>query len=146
MKELEFYSGSFNTVLPLPFADDGVFAGFPSPAQDYTDKTLDFNEEIIRHPSATFYARVLGDSMEGAGIDNGDIVIVDRALTPVDGDIVVAFINNEFTLKYIDLSKKEKGIIILKPANDKYKPIRIKPGDELSVWGVVSSVIKRFRV
>lgn len=145
MKQLEIYSGDFSSTLPLPYADGGVFAGFPSPAQDYTDKTLDFNEELIQHPAATFYAKVLGDSMEGAGIEPGDIVVVDRALDPRDGDIVVAFINREFTLKYLDMSHKDKGLIILKPANDKYKPIKLHMGDELLIWGVVSSIIKRLR-
>ena len=145
MKELEIFSGDYTSSLPLQYADAGVFAGFPSPAQDYMDRSLDFNREIIRHPAATFYAKVLGQSMEGAGIDSGDIVVVDRALEPRDGDIVVACLNGEFTLKYIDLSRKGEGIICLRPDNKRYDPIYMKEGDELMVWGVVSSVIKRFR-
>ena len=145
MKDIEILSGEFDSELPLQYADGGVFAGFPSPAQDYMDRSLDFNREIIMHPAATFYAKVKGQSMEGAGIDSGDILVVDRALDPRDGDIVVACINGEFTLKYIDLSKKEEGIVCLRPDNDRYEPIYLKEGDELVVWGVVSSVIKRFR-
>ena len=145
MKELEIYSGDYSTRLSLQYADGGIFAGFPSPAQDYMDRSLDFNREIIKHPAATFYAKVLGQSMEGAGIDTGDIVVVDRALDPRDGDIVVACINGEFTLKYIDLSKKDQGIICLRPDNDRYEPIYMHEGDELMVWGVVSSVIKMLR-
>lgn len=145
MKQLEIYSGDYSTSLSLKFADDGIFAGFPSPAQDYMDRSLDFNREIIRHPAATFYARVVGQSMEGAGIDTGDIVVVDRALEPRDGDIVVACINGEFTLKYIDMSRSKDGVICLRPDNDKYEPIYLHDGDQLVVWGVVSSVIKRFR-
>ena len=145
MKELEIFSGDYTSSLPLQYADAGVFAGFPSPAQDYMDRSLDFNREIIRHPAATFYAKVLGQSMEGAGIDSGDRVVVDRALEPRDGDIVVACLNGEFTLKYIDLSRKGEGIICLRPDNKRYDPIYMKEGDELVVWGVVSSVIKRFR-
>ena len=145
MNEIKVFKGEFKSILPLQYADGGIFAGFPIPAQDYMDKTLDFNREIIRHPAATFYAKVQGQSMEGAGIDSGDIIVVDRALEPRDGDIVVACINGEFTLKYIDLSKKEKGIVCLRPDNDRYEPIYLREGDELIVWGVVSSVIKRFR-
>ena len=145
MKDIEIISGVYTSELPLKYADAGIFAGFPSPAQDYMDKSLDFNREIIRHPAATFYAKVLGQSMEGAGIDTGDIVVVDRALDPRDGDIVVACINGEFTLKYIDLSKRDQGIICLRPDNNKYDPIFLQEGDQLVVWGVVSSVIKRFR-
>lgn len=145
MNEVEIFSGEFNTKLSLEYADGGIFAGFPSPAQDYIDRSLDFNRDIIKHPAATFYAKVIGQSMEGAGIDSGDIIVVDRALEPRDGDIVVACINREFTLKYIDLSKKDKGIVCLRPDNDRYEPIYMHEGDELIVWGVVSSVIKRFR-
>ena len=145
MNEVEIFSGEFNTKLSLEYADGGIFAGFPSPAQDYIDRSLDFNRDIIKHPAATFYAKVIGQSMEGAGIDSGDIIVVDRALEPRDGDIVVACINGEFTLKYIDLSKKDKGIVCLRPDNDRYEPIYMHGGDELIVWGVVSSVIKRFR-
>ena len=145
MNEVEIFSGEFNTKLSLEYADGGIFAGFPSPAQDYIDRSLDFNRDIIKHPAATFYAKVIGQSMEGAGIDSGDIIVVDRALEPRDGDIVVACINGEFTLKYIDLSKKDKGIVCLRPDNDRYEPIYMHEGDELIVWGVVSNVIKRFR-
>ena len=145
MNEIEIFSGEFNTKLSLEYADGGIFAGFPSPAQDYIDRSLDFNRDIIKHPAATFYAKVLGQSMEGAGIDSGDIIVVDRALEPRDGDIVVACINGEFTLKYIDLSKKDKGIVCLRPDNERYEPIYMHEGDELIVWGVVSSVITRFR-
>ena len=145
MNEVEIFSGEFKTKLSLEYADGGIFAGFPSPAQDYIDRSLDFNRDIIKHPAATFYAKVIGQSMEGAGIDSGDIIVVDRALEPRDGDIVVACINGEFTLKYIDLNKKEKGIVCLRPDNDRYEPIYMHEGDELIVWGVVSSVIKRFR-
>ena len=145
MNEVEIFSGEFNTKLSLEYADGGIFAGFPSPAQDHIDRSLDFNRDIIKHPAATFYAKVIGQSMEGAGIDSGDIIVVDRALEPRDGDIVVACINGEFTLKYIDLSKKNKGIVCLRPDNDRYELIYMHEGDELIVWGVVSNVIKRFR-
>lgn len=144
-KELIITSGSFESVLPLPFADGGVRAGFPSPAQDYIDKTLDFNKELIAHPAATFYAKVVGLSMIEAGIDEGDIIVVDRALDPRDGDIVVAFVNGEFTMKYLDLSQRDRGVIWLRPGNPDFPAFRITPDDECTVWGVVAKVIKNFR-
>ena len=145
MKELEFYKGDFSGTLPLQYADSGIFCGFPSPAQDYMDRTLNFNEDIIQHPSATFYAKALGDSMVEAGIEEGDILVIDRALDPRDGDIVIAFVNGEFTVKYLDISKKDRGIVRLVPGNKRYKPIVMHDGDQLIVWGVVSNIIKRLR-
>lgn len=144
-KEIEIYSGEFSGDIRLQFADAGIFCGFPSPAQDYIDKTLNLNEEIIPHPAATFYAKAMGDSMEDAGIEEGDILVIDRALDPRNGDIIVAHINGEFTVKYLDISKKDKGIVRLVPGNKRYHPIVMHDGDELQVWGVVSSVIKRLR-
>lgn len=145
MKELEIYSGSFDTILNLPYADQGIRAGFPSPAQDYMDKSLDFNKELIEHPSATFYANVIGLSMLNAGISEGDTIVIDRALEPRQNDIVVAFVNGEFTMKYLDLSHKDQGVIWLRPGNDDYPAFRITPDDELTIWGVVSKVIKNLR-
>lgn len=145
MKEIEIYSSDLHTVLSMPYADGGIRAGFPSPAQDYIDRSLDINRDLISHPAATFYARVVGVSMIDAGIDEGDILVIDRALTPRQGDIVVAFINGEFTVKYIDLSQQDFGKILLKPANDKFEPITISDNDEFTVWGVVSKIIKNLR-
>ena len=145
MKELEFIKGEFSAVLSLPFADGGIRAGFPSPAQDYVDRSLDFNRELIRHPAATFYARVVGLSMVGAGIDEGDILVVDRSLEPRQGDIVVAWVEGEFTLKYLDLSLSESGIIQLCPGNDDFPVLRVGPDEEFQIWGVVAKVIKSFR-
>lgn len=145
MKELEIYSGSFESILELPYADQGIRAGFPSPAQDYMDKSLDFNKELIQHPSATFYAKVVGLSMINAGINEGDIIVIDRSLEPRQNDIVVAFVNGEFTMKYLDLSHQNQGEIWLRPDNDDYPAFCITPDDELTIWGVVSKVIKNFR-
>ena len=144
-KELEILKGGFKTKLPLPYADEGVQAGFPSPAQDYIDKSLDFNRELIKHPSATFYAKVAGDSMIGAGISEGDIVVIDRAVDPEQNDIVVAFINGEFTMKYLDLSEMHKQLIWLRPANPSYHPIKVTEVEDFKVWGVVIKVIKNFK-
>ena len=145
MNELELYSGDFTSVLNLPYAEGGIRAGFPSPAQDYMDQTLDFNKEIIQHPAATFYAKVVGVSMVEAGIDEGDIVIIDRSLEPRQNDIVVAFINGEFSMKYLDLSEQALGTIWLRPGNDKFPAFKITPDDQFTIWGVVAKVIKSCR-
>lgn len=144
-KELEIFRGGFNTRLPLPYAEAGVQAGFPSPAQDYVDRSLDFNRELIAHPSATFYAKVVGRSMIDAGISEGDIVVIDRAVEPRQNDIVVAFINGEFTMKYIDFSEIRKKRIWLRPGNADFPPIKVTDAEDFRVWGVVVKVIKNFR-
>lgn len=145
MKELEMHSGEFSTALSLPFADGGIRAGFPSPAQDSMDCSIDFNRELIAHPAATFYARVVGVSMVDAGIDEGDIIVIDRALEPRQNDIVVAVINGEFSMKYLDLSERDRGVIYLRPANPAYPSFRITADDEFLVWGVVTKIIKSLR-
>lgn len=142
MNELLILSGEFSGGHPLPFASGGVKAGFPSPAQDYMAESLDFDKDLIEHPAATFYARVVGDSMIDAGISEGDIVVIDKALEPEQGDIVVAFIDGEFTLKFIDFTHKDDGYIELVPANKKYSRIRVYPSDNFKVWGVLAWSIK----
>lgn len=137
--------GVFDTKLPLPYAEMGIQAGFPSPAQDYIDKSLDFNKELIQHPSSTFYAKVVGNSMINAGISEGDIMVIDRSLTPEQDDIVVALLNGEYTVKYLDLSERKKKRIWLKPANPDYSPIKVTPADNFVIWGVVTKVIKNLR-
>lgn len=144
-KEVEFIKGDFASLLSLPFADGGIRAGFPSPAQDYVDRSLDFNRELIRHPAATFYARVVGLSMIEAGIDEGDIIVVDRSLEPRQNDVVVAWINGEFTLKYLDLSQSDQGVIWLRPGNPEFPAISIRTEEDFQIWGVVAKVIKNFR-
>lgn len=140
-----FIKGEFETKLPLPFVEMGIQAGFPSPAQDYIDKSLDFNKELIQHPSSTFYAKVVGNSMIHAGIAEGDIMVIDRSLTPEQDDIVVALLNGEYTVKYLDLSERKKKRIWLKPANPDFKPIKVTPTDSFVIWGVVTKVIKNLR-
>lgn len=144
-KELEIFRGGFSTPLPLPYADMGIQAGFPSPAQDYVDKSLDFNRELIEHPSATFYAKVVGFSMIEAGISEGDIVVIDRAVEPRQDDIVVVFLDGEFTIKYIDFSDMKHNRIWLRPANSEFRPIKVTATDDFRVWGVVIKVIKSLR-
>lgn len=115
-----------------------VSAGFPSPASDYIDKSIDLNEILIKNKPATFLVRALGDSMVNCGIFPGDILIVDKSITPAHKNIVIAILNGEFTVKKLI---KEKEKIILRPENPKYKDFEIKEDDDFKIWGVVTFVI-----
>ncbi len=123
------------------FFTSRVEAGFPSPADDYLEGTLDLNEHLIRRPAATFFLRVSGDSMTGAGIYPGDILIVDRSLTPADGRIVIAVVDGELTVKRLS---RRRGRIRLLPENPRYPPIEITAEQDLRVWGVVVHAIHSF--
>ena len=135
---LDIYSAQTDTELNLLLIE-GVRAGFPSPAADFIDVSIDLNKHLIKHPSATFYARAKGDSMKDAGIFDGDLLIVDKSIDPADGKIAICFINGEFTVKRI---KKEKDELWLIRANAAYQPIKIEEGGSLIIWGVVTHVIK----
>jgi DNA polymerase V len=141
MNSITLLDSEFSKELELQIAPE-LRAGFPSPAEEYLQDSLDFNRDLIKHPESTFYGRVCGDSMIDAGINDGDIAVIDKAREAHNGSIVVAYINNEFTIKYLDTTHKEEGYIELRPANDKYKPIRIDEGDDFEVWGVVVYTIK----
>ena len=141
---MKLFIGEFKKKLDLLIAPQ-IKAGFPSPAEDYLHESLDFNRDLIKHPEATFYGRVDGDSMIDAGIYDGDIAVIDRSLEPMNGDIVVGYINGEFTIKFLDLTHKKEGYIELRPANKNYQPIRINEFDEFEVWGVVVWTIKKWR-
>ena len=139
-EELEFYSAETTTELKIPLFESGVSAGFPSPADDYLDLPIDLNEFLIKHPAATFYVRVKGNSMEGAGIRNGDLLIVDRAEEPRNKSIVLGVINGEFTVKRI---KKKGSDLYLMPDNPEFKPIKIDDNMNFQVWGVVTYVVHK---
>ncbi|MCR4828884.1 MAG: translesion error-prone DNA polymerase V autoproteolytic subunit [Bacteroidales bacterium] len=141
MEDINIIDSQFEEDLHLLLAPE-IRAGFPSPAEEYLRDSLDFNRDLIRHPEATFYGRVKGDSMIDAGIADGDIAVIDRSKEPRNGSIIVAYINNEFTIKYLDTTHKAEGYIELRPANKKYKTIRINTDDEFEVWGVVVYTIK----
>ena len=141
---IKIIQGDFEQGLELQLSP-GIKAGFPSPADDYMVDSLDFNRDMIRHPEATFYGRVFGDSMVEAGISDGDFAVIDRSLEPRNGDIVVAYVNNEFTIKYLDLTHKDEGYIELRPANSHYPTFRVDSNDEFEVWGVVVWTIKNWR-
>ena len=116
-------------------------AGFPSPAADYSEEALDLNTYLVCNKPATFMFSVKGDSMIGASIEDGDKVVVDRALNPKHRDIVVAVINGEYTIKRLF---KHMGRVELRPENPTYQPIKFKDGTELQVWGVVVGVVRRY--
>lgn len=144
MSKIQLIKGEFKEQLDLLIAPQ-IKAGFPSPAEDYLHDSIDFNRDLIKHPEATFYGRVDGDSMIEAGICHGDIAVIDRSLEARNGDVIVAYINNEFTIKYLDLKHRKDGYIELRPANKKYTPIRIDESDSFEVWGVVVWTIKSWR-
>lgn len=124
----------------LPLLTSTVAAGFPSPADDHIDARLDLNEHLIQHQSATFFLRAVGDSMRDAGIHSGDLLIVDRAIQPVDGRVVIAVVDGEFTVKRYRQEGRH-GRPWLEAANPAYAPVRLLPGQELRIWGVVTNAV-----
>lgn len=131
---------------------EAVHAGFPSPAQDYMNPCIDLNAELVRHPVATYYGRVVGDSMVDAGVDEGDILVIDKSLDPSEGDMAVCFVDGEFTLKTISFKDPSTGKaplarngLWLLPANRSYPPIHITDSNDFTVWGIVTYIIKKVK-
>ena len=122
----------------LPVFTARISAGFPSPAADYEEGKLDLNKHLIKNPPATFFVRVSGDSMEGAGIHDGDLLIVDRSVEPKSGKVVIAVLNGELTVKRLRISR---GKYSLEPENKNYSIQKITKDMEFEVWGVVTNVI-----
>ena len=139
---LDFYTADLTTSLELPLAASGISAGFPSPAEDFQEISLDLNKTLVKHPAATFYARVKGSSMMDAGISDGDLLVIDKSLDPKDGDIAVCFLDGEFTVKRIAV--QNDGIYLM-PANSEFKPIRISDENDFLIWGIVAYVIHKTR-
>jgi len=123
-----------------PMAGVRISAGFPSPADDYMEAGIDLNRELIRNPGATFFGRVKGFSMQDAGISDGDVLVIDKSLEPVNGAVAVCFLDGEFTVKRIRL---ERDGLFLVPENKEFQPIRITPDNDFLVWGIVTYVIKK---
>ncbi|MEN8125514.1 MAG: translesion error-prone DNA polymerase V autoproteolytic subunit [Bacteroidota bacterium] len=138
-KTIEFFSAETTIELDLPFVEYGISAGFPSPADDFLDISIDLNKELIQNPSATFYGRVKGDSMVDAGLSDGDLLIIDKSLEPTNDKIAVCFIDGEFTVKRIRI---ERDIIWLIAENKNYKPIKVTSDNDFIIWGIVTTVIK----
>ena len=120
--------------------EQGISAGFPSPADDFKEVRISLDKELVRNQESTFYARVSGNSMENAGLSDGDLIVIDRALDPVKNKIAVCFLDGEFTVKRII---KRGNKLYLKPENKDYNEIEIKDDNQLIIWGIVTYVIKK---
>lgn len=142
MKTIEIHTIDLSTSLPLQYADEGIRAGFPSPAQDYMEQAIDLNKEIVKHPASTFYGRVVGDSMRDEGIEEGDILVIDKSLEFIDNDLAVCFIDGEFTVKRVQL---EEDYAWLVPANPDYPKIKVSKDNDFIIWGIVTYTIKKNR-
>lgn len=140
-ENITFYSVSTESEIELPLIAGGIKAGFPSPAADFADASIDLNKTIIKHPATTFYGRVSGDSMKDLGIHDGDLLVIDKSLEPQNGKIAVCSIDGEFTFKTIKIENDHCWLI---PANDDYKPIKVTEENDFIIWGIVTHVIKSF--
>lgn len=138
--KIEVWSLKQGAKLPLPLFLDRISAGFPSPAGDYMETRLDLNEHLIKHPAATFFVRVSGDSMIGGGIHPGDILVVDRALDAADGQVVIAAVNGELLVKRLQRVQDQTYLYADNPA---YAPIKIDAETDFQIWGVVTNSIHK---
>ena len=137
---LSFFVPKKETGLDAILINTGISAGFPSPAGDYKQERISLDKELIKNQEATFFARVSGESMVNAGLEDGDLIIIDRSIEPENNKIAVCYIDGEFTVKRV---VTKKGNLYLKPENENYKEIKIIEGNELIIWGIVTYVIKR---
>jgi DNA polymerase V len=137
--KLSFFRPDFESERQIPFIKEGVSAGFPSPAADFMETNIDLNKELSKNPLATFYIKVKGNSMIDAGINDKDVLVVDRSLDPQNNKIAICFIDGEFTVKRIQV---EKDFLYLMPENTKFAPIKVTEENELIIWGIVTYVIK----
>lgn len=138
-KKLSFFIPNPENALELPYIEGGIKAGFPSPAIDFEGDAINLDKFLVKNQLATFYAKADGNSMTGAGIDDGDIMVIDRSLEPKDGKIAVCFIDGEFTVKRI---KVKKDGFYLMPENKDFEPIKIIESNQFIIWGIVTYVIK----
>ena len=137
-KKLKFFIPDLENSQELPFVG-GIKAGFPSPAADFEDDKISLDKVLVKNREATFYAKASGTSMTGAGIDNGDIMVIDRSLEPTENKIAVCCIDGEFTVKRIKI--KKDGLYLV-PENKDFEPIKITESNQFIVWGIVTYVIK----
>lgn len=140
-KSIELYVPDMSSEVTIPFFDIGISAGFPSPADDFIESSIDLNKELIKHEYTTYFARVKGHSMKNAGIYDGDLLIIDKSLEPQNNKIAVCQIDGEFTVKRI---KIEKDVIWLIAENEDYQPIKVTPENNFVIWGIVVHSIKSF--
>lgn len=139
-QKLTFFRPDFNSEIHIPYITEGVSAGFPSPAADFMETNIDLNKELSENPLATFYIKVKGNSMIDAGINDKDVLVVDRSLEPQNNKIAICCIDGEFTVKRIQV---EKDCLYLMPENPNYEPIKVTEENQLIIWGMVTYVIKK---
>lgn len=139
-QKLVFFLPDYESNLLIPFVKEGVSAGFPSPAADFMETNIDLNKELSDNPLATFYIKVKGNSMIDAGINDKDVLVVDRSLEPRNNAIAICFIDGEFTVKRIQL---QENCLYLMPENPNYVPIKVTEENQLIIWGMVTYVIKK---
>ena len=137
---LKFFIPNSESTLESILINSGISAGFPSPAGDFEQDRISLDKELIKNKEATFFARVSGQSMVDAGLEDNDLLVIDRSLEPANNKIAVCLIDGEFTVKRLIV---EKGKIWLKPENIEYKPIEITEENEFIIWGIVTNVIKK---
>ena len=140
--KITFFIPDLENPIPTSFISGGIKAGFPSPAADFEELKLSLDHLLVKNREATFYAKASGNSMIGAGIDDGDILVIDRSLEPRNNAVAVCFIDGEFTVKRI---KKTDEALFLMPENPRYAPIQIEPHNEFIIWGIVTYVIKQIK-
>lgn len=138
--KLTFFKPEGNSTIKLPFINHGVSAGFPSPAMDFMESSIDLNQVLAENPIATFYVQVEGNSMIDAGIHDKDLLVVDRSLEPRNNKIAICLLDGEFTVKRIRLENNE---LFLMPENPNYQPIQVTEENQLIIWGIVTYVIKK---
>jgi DNA polymerase V len=138
--KLTFFRPDFESEVQIPYITEGVSAGFPSPAADFMETNIDLNKELSENPLATFYIKVKGNSMIDAGINDKDVLVVDRSLEPQNNKIAICCIDGEFTVKRIQV---EKDCLYLMPENSNYEPIKVTEENQLIIWGMVTYVIKK---
>ena len=138
---LDFFTQSITTRVELPFYDVGIQAGFPSPADDFIELSIDINKEYIKNRDATFFARVKGHSMKNVGIFDGDLLIIDKSIEPQDNKIAICQVDGDFTVKRI---KIDNDTVWLIAENEAYNPIKVTADNELMIWGIVVASIKKF--
>lgn len=136
---ITFFLPDLENTLELPFISGGIKAGFPSPAADFDETKISLDHVLVKNREATFYAKASGTSMIGAGIDDGDILVIDRSIEPQNNKIAVCYIDGEFTVKRIQI---EKECLYLMPENEEFQPIKVTNENELIIWGIVTYVIK----
>ncbi len=140
IKKITFFHPDQDSGKTSLLANEGISAGFPSPADDFKELRISIDKEVVKNETATFYARVSGESMQGAGLDDGDLLVIDRSLEPEDNKIAICFIDGEFTVKRL---KVEKDCVYLMPENPNYQPIKVTEDNELIIWGMVTYVVKK---